>query len=155
MFLYLATSLNAIKGYSISNANQRQSIVWLIHSPSYSITKPAVILCSAVAGGSGRRMLILGLAHLAVGHTWTEAGDSAVGATLRCGSVLSLRTERKQDIRARMSHYHHQMSHKWRKWWKMEGWISPNIIGKLFFMSIPVTFEDEKPYNDQNDHNEQ
>ncbi len=62
---------------------------------SYSITKPAVIFYSAVAGVSGGWMLILGLAHLAVGHTWTEAGDSAGGATLRCGSILSSRTERK------------------------------------------------------------
>ncbi len=40
-------------------------------------------------------------------------------------------------------------------WRKMKGLISPNIIGELFLMSIPVTFEDEQPYNDHDDHDEQ
>lgn len=37
----------------------------------------------------------------------------------------------------------------------MEGLISPNLIGELFLLSIPVTSEDEKPDNEQDDHDEQ
>lgn len=35
------------------------------------------------------------------------------------------------------------------------GVLLPNLIGELFLLSIPVTSEDKKPYNEQDDHDEE
>ncbi len=93
--LYLATWSNPIKGHYFSKtANQWPIYNTSMTSLSYSITKPAVIFCSAVAG------VVEGDAHFGFGPpgcrphlngSWRFGwwGDS------RCGCILSSRTERK------------------------------------------------------------